>query len=202
MTADCTSVTADCTSMTAESAVLSPRLRRVAEDTRGFMPVDEGLALHEAAASLAVEGSLLEVGSYCGKSAVYLGAAAQKCGRLLFCVDHHRGSEENQPGWEHHDPEVVDPSAGVIDTLPFFRRAIRAAGLEDVVVAVVGTRLTWLLSGVRRWLCCSSTAVMVPNPPDAITRDGHRMWYRAGCWPSTMCSRIPKPGGDHPTKCT
>ena len=113
-------------------------LRRAAEAARGFMPPDEGLALYEAAASVEVDGPLLEVGSYCGKSAIYLGAAAQRDGRVLFCVDHHRGSEENQPGWEHHDPEVVDADLGVIDTLPFFRRAIRDAGLEDTVVAVVG----------------------------------------------------------------
>ena len=118
--------------------MMEERLRRVAEAARGFMPADEGLALYEAAASLEVDGPLLEVGSYCGKSAVYLGAAAQQAGRVLLCVDHHRGSEENQPGWEHHDPEVVDSELGVIDTLPFFRHTIRAAGLEDTVVAVVG----------------------------------------------------------------
>ena len=114
------------------------RLRRAAEEARGFMPPDEGLALYEAAMSLTVPGPLLEVGSYCGKSAVYLGAAARARGRLLFAVDHHRGSEENQPGWEHHDPELVDSELGVMDTLPFFRRTVHDAGLEDTVVAVVG----------------------------------------------------------------
>ena len=118
--------------------MMEERLRRAAEAARGFMPVEEGLALYEAAASVGVDGPLLEVGSYCGKSAVYLGAAAQLTGRVLLCVDHHRGSEENQPGWEHHDPEVVDAELGVIDTLPFFRRTIRDAGLEEAVVAVVG----------------------------------------------------------------
>lgn len=118
--------------------VMPDRLRRAAEEARGFMPSDEGLALYEAAMSVAAPGPLLEVGSYCGKSAVYLGAAAQARGRLLFAVDHHRGSEENQPGWEHHDPEVVDPELGVMDTLPFFRRTVHGAGLEDTVVAVVG----------------------------------------------------------------
>lgn len=102
------------------------------------MPPDEGLALYEAAMSLAVPGPLLEVGSYCGKSAIYLGAAARSRGRLLFAVDHHRGSEENQPGWEHHDPELIDPGLGMMDTLPFFRRVVHDAGLEGTVVAVVG----------------------------------------------------------------
>jgi predicted O-methyltransferase YrrM len=87
-------------------------------------------------------GPLLEVGSYCGKSAVYLGAAAQAGATVLFSVDHHHGSEENQSGWEHHDPEVVDPATGRMDTLPFFRRTIEAAELERVVVGVVGDSRT------------------------------------------------------------
>jgi predicted O-methyltransferase YrrM len=102
------------------------------------MPDEEGLALHEAGLEAASVGPLLEVGTYCGKSAVYLGAAARAAGTVLVTVDHHRGSEENQAGWEHHDPEVVDPETGRMDTLPFFRRTIERAGLEDVVVAIVG----------------------------------------------------------------
>ena len=102
------------------------------------MPPDEGLALHEAAAAITVDGPLLEVGSYCGKSAVYLGAAARDLDRVLFSVDHHRGSEENQPGWEWHEPDLVDPAVGKMDTLPFFRRTIHDADLEATVVAVVG----------------------------------------------------------------
>ncbi|HEX6312023.1 MAG TPA: class I SAM-dependent methyltransferase [Acidimicrobiia bacterium] len=113
-------------------------LLAVARAAKGFMPDDEGRALHDAGAKAAPVGPLLEVGSYCGKSAVYLGAAARAAGTVLFSVDHHRGSEENQAGWEHHDPEVVDRTTGRMDTLPFFRRAIAAADLEAVVVAVVG----------------------------------------------------------------
>jgi predicted O-methyltransferase YrrM len=101
------------------------------------MPPDEGLALHDAAVATTVDGPFLEIGSYCGKSAVYLGAAARARGTVLFSVDHHRGSEENQPGWEYHEPDLVDPAVGEIDTLPFFRRTIHDAGLEDVVIATV-----------------------------------------------------------------
>ena len=89
-------------------------------------------------AVLAVDGPLLEVGSYCGKSSVYLGDAAQSQGRILFALDHHRGSEENQPGWEWHEPDLVDPEVGLIDTLPHFRRTVHGAGLEGSVVALVG----------------------------------------------------------------
>jgi predicted O-methyltransferase YrrM len=117
---------------------MDPVLRKLAEEARGFMPPDEGLALHDAAAGVAVAGPLLEVGSYCGKSSIYLGAAARGLGRLLFALDHHRGSEENQAGWEWHEPDLVDPAVGKMDTLPWFRRTIHDAGLESTVVAVVG----------------------------------------------------------------
>jgi predicted O-methyltransferase YrrM len=110
----------------------------VARAAKGFMPDEEGIALHEAGLDGGTVGPLLEIGSYCGKSAVYLGSAAQQRGTVLFTIDHHHGSEENQPGWEHHDTEVVDARTGRMDTLPFFRRTIEDARLEDAVVAVVG----------------------------------------------------------------
>ncbi len=116
-------------------------LRAHALAAKGFMPPDEGDALYEAAvaASCGAPGlAMLEVGSYCGRSTVWLGAAARAAGTVLFAVDHHRGSEENQPGWEWHDPSDVDPRIGKMDTLPMFRATVHDAGLEDVVVAVVG----------------------------------------------------------------
>ena len=136
---------------------MDPELREAAEGARGFMPADEGLTLHDAAveAAAAVPGApLLELGSYCGKSTVYLGAAARAAGTVVVTVDHHRGSEENQPGWEWHEPDLVDEELGVMDTLPTFRRTIHAAGLEDVVVAVVGDSPV-----VARWW--STPAAMV-----------------------------------------
>jgi MMP 1-O-methyltransferase len=121
--------------------VIDPGLRDCALAAKGFMPPDEGDALYEAAAAAgaALPGlALLEVGSYCGRSTVWLGAAARVAGTIVFAVDHHRGSEENQAGWQHHDPSVVDARTGKMDTLPVFRDTIHDAGLEDVVVAVVG----------------------------------------------------------------
>jgi predicted O-methyltransferase YrrM len=120
-------------------------LRRAAEAAKGFMPPDEGLALHDAAAGAAgahLDLPLLEVGTYCGKSAIYLGAAARQAGTVVFTVDHHHGSEENQAGWEHHDESLVDPATGRFDTLPTFRRTIEGAGLEGTVIAVVGHSTT------------------------------------------------------------
>ena len=111
---------------------------KIAEAVKGFLPKNEAAALYDAAIAVEVEGPLLEVGSYCGKSSVYLGYAAQSIGRVLYALDHHRGSEENQAGWEHHDSELIDKQKGVMDTLPYFRDAIFAAGLEHVVIALVG----------------------------------------------------------------
>ena len=121
---------------------MDPELLRHALAARGFMPPDEGMALYEAAMTVAADGPFLEVGSYCGKSAVYLGAAARLAGRVLFALDHHRGSEENQLGWEHHEPDLVDPDINKIDTLGTFRRTIHDAGLEPTVVALVGDSAT------------------------------------------------------------
>jgi len=118
---------------------MDDELRTHAEAARGFMPPDEGLALYDAAVGVPVGGApMLEIGSYCGKSSVYLGAAARERDTVLFALDHHRGSEENQPGWEWHEPDLVDPEVGRIDTLPRFRRTVHDAGLEGVVVALVG----------------------------------------------------------------
>ncbi len=120
---------------------MDPTVRAIAVAARGFMPPEEGDALYAAGrdAAAAVPGSpFLEVGSYCGRSSVWLGAAAREGGTVLFALDHHRGSEENQPGWEWHEPDLVDPAVGRIDTLPWFRRTLHEAGLEPHVVAVVG----------------------------------------------------------------
>lgn len=111
---------------------------RAARAARGFMPHDEGVVLHRAGVAAAPRGLMLEVGSYCGKSAIYLGAAARAAGSVLFSIDHHRGSEENQPGAMYCDPAVVDPDSGRVDSLPHFRRTVTAAGMEPHVVAVVG----------------------------------------------------------------
>lgn len=128
-------------SVTHERAMPADLLQH-ALDAKGFMPEDEGLLLHRVALDRLPHGPALEVGTYCGKSAVYLGAAARAVGGIVVTVDHHRGSEENQAGWEHHDPSLVDRESGRMDTLPVFRRTVERAGLEDHVVAVVGTSRT------------------------------------------------------------
>ncbi|WP_351230389.1 class I SAM-dependent methyltransferase [Streptomyces sp. NPDC002133] len=124
----------------ATPAAPEPEVLAAFEAAKGFMPVREGLALHAAAAEAgaALGLPLLEVGTYCGRSTILLADAAREAGTVAVTVDHHRGSEEQQPGWEYHDATVVDPEVGRMDTLPTFRRTLHKAGLEDYVIAVVG----------------------------------------------------------------
>ncbi|MDQ1395361.1 MAG: 1-O-methyltransferase [Acidimicrobiaceae bacterium] len=153
---------------------MTPELLAAARAAKGFMPDDEGLALHEAGKVAAATGlgPLLEVGSYCGKSGIYLGAAAREHDTVLFTVDHHRGSEENQAGWEHHDPDVVDPRSGRMDTLPCFRRTIEGAQLEDCVIAVIGTSTT-----VARWWSTPLALLFVDGGHgDEVVRADERAW--------------------------
>ncbi|MGP3771916.1 class I SAM-dependent methyltransferase [Streptomyces sp. SDT5-1] len=126
--------------MTTTSARPAADVLAAFEAAKGFMPLGEGLALYAAAVEAAALGlPLLEVGTYCGRSTILLADAARAAGVTALTVDHHRGSEEQQPGWDFHDPETVDPVVGRMDTLPTFRRTLHAAGLEDHVVALVGT---------------------------------------------------------------
>lgn len=105
--------------------------------TTGFLPEDEALGLYRAALAAAPLGPLLEIGTYCGRSTVLLAAAAREHGALVVTVDHHRGSEEHQPGEGFHDPDLADPQTGRVDTLPAFRRTLERSGLEEHVVALV-----------------------------------------------------------------
>jgi len=128
-------------------AEIDPLVWKSFTETPGFMPQDEARALYAAAQSATAVGDLVEIGTYQGKSAILLAAAARAGGRMLLTVDHHRGSEEHQPGWEYHDPALVDPVVGLIDTLPSARRALALAGVEDSVLMLVGRSA----EVARRW---------------------------------------------------
>ena len=106
-------------------------------DVKGFLDPAEGRRLHVLALEAGCYGPCLEIGSYCGKSALYLGAACRENQSVLFSIDHHRGSEEQQPGQVYFDPELWAPHCGRIDTISYFCRTIERAGLEDVVLPLV-----------------------------------------------------------------
>ncbi len=146
----------------------------MARAAKGFMPDDEGMALHVAGmeAGRSGLGPLLEIGTYCGKSAVYLGAAARATGAVLFSVDHHRGSEEMQLGWPHHDPEVVDGRTGLMDTLPWARRTIHDAGLDHEVVLMVGESLT----AARGWSGPLSLLFIDGGHGEDVASADYRSW--------------------------
>ncbi|HEV7853018.1 MAG TPA: class I SAM-dependent methyltransferase [Mycobacterium sp.] len=114
------------------------RLFALADQVTGFMPADEGRRLYDTAVRYLGDGIGVEIGTYCGKSTLMLGAAAQQSGGVLYTVDHHHGSEEHQPGWEYHDTSLVDPVSGRFDTLPSLRRALDSADLDEHVVTIVG----------------------------------------------------------------
>ena len=107
------------------------------KNTKGFLDQDEGRRLYEIALEAGRLGPCLEIGSYCGKSAIYLGTACREAGTVLFSIDHHRGSEEQQPGQEYFDPKLFDAQTGCVDTFKAFRKTIATAGLENTVVPMV-----------------------------------------------------------------
>lgn len=118
---------------------LPAELVALAEATPGFMPIDEGTALHQAALRYLGTGVGVEIGTYCGRSTVYLGAAAKATGGTVVTIDHHHGSEEHQPGWEYHDASFVDPHTGRLDTSTRLRHTLADADLEAHAVAVLGS---------------------------------------------------------------
>ncbi|MBW2591538.1 MAG: class I SAM-dependent methyltransferase [Deltaproteobacteria bacterium] len=109
----------------------------LANQTKGFMDPAEGRRLQDLAATASSLGACLEIGSYCGKSTIYLGTGCKKNKNILFSIDHHRGSEEQQPGEEYFDPELFDPDTGCVDTFRQFRKTLKYAHLEDTVVPLV-----------------------------------------------------------------
>ncbi len=152
---------------------LDPALREVAARTKGFLPDDEGAALHAAARS-APPGTWLEVGTYCGKSTVHLGGAAREAGAHVVTLDHHRGSEENQPGWEWHDASLVDPHTGRLETLPHLRHTLWDAGLDDVVSVVVGTT-----QQVARWWATPLTLLFLDgNHTEDVAQHDYAQYAR------------------------
>jgi predicted O-methyltransferase YrrM len=132
---------------------------------KGFLSPVEGAALYDHALATAALGPCLEVGSYCGKSAIYLGTAAQQAGGVVYAVDHHQGSEEHQLGEEYHDPELFDSQAQMMDSFREFRRNMRLARLDGVVVPIVAPSVL----AARQWA----------TPLGMVFIDGGHSWEAA-----------------------
>jgi hypothetical protein len=108
------------------------------DKVKGFLDGREADCLYKLALEAGKNGPCLEIGSYCGKSSVYLGMACKENSTVLFSIDHHGGSEEQQPGEEYFDLDLLDKEMGKIDTLKHFRKTIADFELEDVVIPVIG----------------------------------------------------------------
>ncbi len=152
----------------------------LAAQVKGFLAEDEGETLYALTLEAAKLGPCIEIGSFCGKSAVYIGAACQEKGVTLFTIDHHRGSEEQQPGQLYFDAETYDEKSGEINSLPLLRDTLRTAGLEDTVAPLV----TWSKVAVKNWA----------TPLGLVFIDGGHSYESAlndyQCW-----SRCLLPGG-------
>jgi predicted O-methyltransferase YrrM len=116
------------------------------ENIKGFLDREEGEHLYQTASKACRLGPCLEIGSYCGKSAVYLGTACRETGQVLYSVDHHRGSEEQQPGEEYFDPALFDYDTFQIDTFAVFRKTIEKAGIQNSVIPIVCSSETFAKS--------------------------------------------------------
>jgi len=144
------------------------------EDVKGFLDPQEGQRLYELASHAAVEGPCLEIGSYCGKSTLYMGAGVKAVGGVLFALDHHRGSEEHQLGESYHDPDLYDAELGRMDSLPCFRRTLARAQLEEHVIPVVSSSL---LTG-RYWQIPLSMVFIDGGHSMAAALNDYRTWVR------------------------
>ncbi len=108
-----------------------------AAGVKGFLAEEEARALYHYAAQQAPSGPCLEIGSYCGKSTLFLAAACAQHNQVVYAVDHHRGSQEHQPGELYHDPALMNTTEEVFDSFPAFRRNVQQFGFSDSVVPIV-----------------------------------------------------------------
>jgi predicted O-methyltransferase YrrM len=118
---------------------IDPQLKKIADNTPGFMPEKEGLALYYLSyiAAFSKLGPIVELGTYCGKSTIYLAAGANFFSTQVITIDHHQGSEEMQAGWQHHDPRFFDETTGRLETLFEFRNTLKRIKLPNII-AIIG----------------------------------------------------------------
>ncbi len=158
----------------------SPSLPVDIHSIKGFLADDEGAALYHYALEASQLGPCLEIGSYCGKSTVYLGSACQQQQGILYALDHHRGSEEHQLGEEYHDPDLYDCGIQLMDSFRTFRTTMREANLEDTVVPIVSSSAI----ASRHW----ATPLGMVFIDGGHSEEAAQTDYR--CWSSFI-----KPGG-------
>ncbi len=142
-------------------------------EIKGFLDHEEGLKLFELASEACRLGPCLEIGSFCGKSTVYLGTACKIHDKTLFSIDHHRGNEEQQPGQPYFDAELFDEKSGTIDSFPYFQKVIDRAGLADTVVPIVSKSQV----AARDWATPLSLVFIDGGHSYETVLTDYRCWY-------------------------
>ena len=140
---------------------------------KGFLLEAEGESLYLAAKNYSKQGPCLEIGSYCGKSAVYLGSAVKENNQLLYSIDHHKGSEEQQPGEEFFDPDLLDETGKNINTLPFFLDTIDKAGLKEIVIPIVSTSV----EASKVWTKPLAMVFIDGGHSEKAANDDYNVWH-------------------------
>ena len=105
---------------------------------KGFMPVHEGTALMKWCSEFCTSNPVLEIGSFCGKSAHLMAYALQGNNQKVFTIDHHLGSEEHQADQEYFDPEIYDENLKVVNTLPIFLKNLESQNLSSEIITLIG----------------------------------------------------------------
>jgi predicted O-methyltransferase YrrM len=109
------------------------------DSIKGFLAHEEGLLLYELTKKYCLKNFAVEIGSYCGKSACYIGQACKENKTYLMTIDHHRGSEEQQYGEEYFDPDEYNYDKEIVDTLPTLLKNIQKFRFEEVILPVVNS---------------------------------------------------------------
>ena len=106
------------------------------DNLKGFMPKHEGIALTKWSEKFSSIGPIMEIGSYCGKSAIYLSKGAILNDQLVYTIDHHFGSEEHQIKEEYFDSEIFDYKNHRVNTLPLLIKNINKIQVKNIVPIV------------------------------------------------------------------
>ncbi len=106
-------------------------------EIKGFLSPKESKKLQELFQKVHKLGPILEIGTYCGKSAINFAEVAKKFNSLVFSVDHHTGSEEHQLGEEYHDDELFDKRLNKFNTLPEFLKNVILYKKSEYIIPIL-----------------------------------------------------------------
>ena len=135
------------------------------DSIKGFLELNEGIALYEEVKRVSENNFCVEIGSYCGKSTCFIGQACKENKSKLITIDHHKGSEEQQLGELYFDAEVYDEKLGRVNTLPLLEKNLAKFDLEDIVKPLVMDSI--------------SASKIVENNADLIFIDGSHTFESA-----------------------